>query len=311
MKGTPASCTTPCTDGMVVSTRTEQVQQLRRGVMELYLSDHPIDCAGCERGAAARCRSLAHDVGLAEVRYGLGGASHLAEAADESNPYFAYDPKACIVCSRCVRACSEVQGTFALTVSGRGFDSRITRRRHRLPVVGVRLVRRVRAGLPDRRPHREVGRRARDAVAHGAHDVRLLRGRLLVQGRGAGVRRRDAGRADGAVEGRRRQRGPLVRQGPLRLRLRLAPRPAAGADGPRLDRRRVAGRVVGGGDRPGGVRVPRACARSTASARSAASRRRGAPTRRSTSSRRWCGRRSATTTSTPARGSATPPPATA
>ncbi|HET7822945.1 MAG TPA: 2Fe-2S iron-sulfur cluster-binding protein, partial [Ornithinibacter sp.] len=125
VKGTPASCTTPCTDGMVVSTRTEQVQQLRRGVMELYLSDHPSDCAGCERGSCEMQR-LAHDVGLAEVRYGLGGASHLAETPDESNPYFAYDPAACIVCSRCVRACSETQGTFALTVSGRGFDSRIT-----------------------------------------------------------------------------------------------------------------------------------------------------------------------------------------
>ncbi len=125
MKGTPASCTTPCADGMVVSTRTEQVQQLRRGVMELYLSDHPSDCAGCERGNCEMQR-LAHDVGLAEVRYGLGGASHLAEPADESNPYFAYDPAACIVCSRCVRACSETQGTFALTVSGRGFESRIT-----------------------------------------------------------------------------------------------------------------------------------------------------------------------------------------
>jgi formate dehydrogenase major subunit len=125
IKGTPASCTTPCTDGMVVSTRTEQVQQLRRGVMELYLSDHPLDCAGCARGSCDMQR-LAHDVGLAEVRYGLGGASHLAETADESNPYFAYDPAACIVCSRCVRACSETQGTFALTVSGRGFDSRIT-----------------------------------------------------------------------------------------------------------------------------------------------------------------------------------------
>jgi formate dehydrogenase major subunit len=125
MRGTPASCTTPCTDGMVVSTRTEQVQQLRRGVMELYLSDHPVNCAGCERGSC-EMQGLAHDVGLAEVRYGFGGASHLEEPADASNPYFAYDPKACIVCSRCVRACSEVQGTFALTVEGRGFDSRIT-----------------------------------------------------------------------------------------------------------------------------------------------------------------------------------------
>ena len=125
VKGTPASCTTPCVDGMVVSTRTEQVQQLRRGVMELYLSDHPTDCPGCARGSC-EVQSLAHDVGVSEVRYGLGGSSHLTEQRDESNPYFAYDPAACIVCSRCVRACSEVQGTFALTVEGRGFDSRIT-----------------------------------------------------------------------------------------------------------------------------------------------------------------------------------------
>ncbi len=125
MKGTPASCTTPCADGMVVSTRTEQVQQLRRGVMELYLSDHPTDCPGCERGSC-EMQGLALETGVAEVRYGMGGASHLAEPADASNPYFDYDPKACIVCSRCVRACSEVQGTFALTVEGRGFDSRIT-----------------------------------------------------------------------------------------------------------------------------------------------------------------------------------------
>jgi formate dehydrogenase major subunit len=125
MKGTPASCTTPCVDAMVVSTRTEQVLQLRRGVMELYLSDHPTDCAGCARGNC-EMQELAHEVGVAEVRYGLGGASHLSEPVDASNPYFAYDPKACIVCSRCVRACSDIQGTFALTVEGRGFDARIT-----------------------------------------------------------------------------------------------------------------------------------------------------------------------------------------
>ena len=125
MKGTPASCTTPVTDGMVVSTRTEQVQQLRRGVMELYLSDHPTDCDGCARGNC-EMQGLALETGVAEVRYGMGGASHVHESTDASNPYFDYDPAACIVCSRCVRACSETQGTFALTVSGRGFDSRIT-----------------------------------------------------------------------------------------------------------------------------------------------------------------------------------------
>ena len=124
-KGTPASCTTPCVDGMVVSTQTEQVRDLRRGVMELYLSDHPTDCPGCARGNC-EMQDLALQVGVAEVRYGLDGANHLSDPVDISNPYFAYDPKACIVCSRCVRACAEVQGTFALTVEGRGFDSRIT-----------------------------------------------------------------------------------------------------------------------------------------------------------------------------------------
>ena len=124
-KGTPASCTTPCSDGMVVHTKTNQVQDLRRGVMELYLSDHPSDCAGCARGSC-EMQALAATVGVAEVRYGLDGANHLHDETDATNPYFAYDPAACIVCSRCVRACDEIQGTFALTVEGRGFDSRIT-----------------------------------------------------------------------------------------------------------------------------------------------------------------------------------------
>lgn len=123
-KGVPAACTTPCADGMVVHTDTEQVQQLRRGVMELYLSDHPTDCDGCARGNC-EIQALATRVGAAEVRYGLG-RQHVEEATDASNPYFDYDPAACIVCSRCVRACNDIQGTFALTVEGRGFDSRIS-----------------------------------------------------------------------------------------------------------------------------------------------------------------------------------------
>ncbi|MBP6994985.1 MAG: formate dehydrogenase subunit alpha [Phycicoccus sp.] len=124
-KGTPASCTTPCADGMVVSTQTDQVRELRRGVMELYLSDHPQDCLGCARGNC-EIQGLAVSTGVAEVRYGAEGANHFADEADASNPYFVYEPSACIACSRCVRACAQTQGTFALTVEGRGFDSRIT-----------------------------------------------------------------------------------------------------------------------------------------------------------------------------------------
>ena len=116
--GTPASCTTPVAPGMQVRTQTERLGRLRRGVMELYLSDHPDDLTGEMRETAA-------EIGVREVRYGRQGANHLAAPVDQSNPYFQYDPAKCIVCSRCVRACAEVQGTFALTVQGRGFESRI------------------------------------------------------------------------------------------------------------------------------------------------------------------------------------------
>ncbi len=124
-KGVPASCTTPCADGMVVSTQTPVVQELRRNVMELYLSDHPEDCDGCARGNC-EIQAMAVQVGAAEVRYGRPATrTEVAHphAIDESNPYFAFDASSCIVCSRCVRACADTQGTFALTVEGRGFDS--------------------------------------------------------------------------------------------------------------------------------------------------------------------------------------------
>lgn len=123
--GTPASCTTPVMPGMVVRTQTDRVAKLRRGVMELYISDHPLDCLTCSANGDCELQDQAGAVGLRDVRYGYAGENHLAAAKDESNPYFAFDPAKCIVCSRCVRACDEVQGTLALTVDGRGFDSKI------------------------------------------------------------------------------------------------------------------------------------------------------------------------------------------
>jgi len=124
-KGTPASCTTPVADGMKVCTNNPRLSALRKGVMELYISDHPLDCLTCPANGDCELQDMAGAVGLREVRYGFAGENHLSEAKDTSNPYFQYDPAKCIVCSRCVRACAEVQGTFALTVAGRGFDSRI------------------------------------------------------------------------------------------------------------------------------------------------------------------------------------------
>ncbi|MBB5515867.1 formate dehydrogenase major subunit [Rubricella aquisinus] len=161
MRGTPASCTTPVRDGMVVTTQNGKLKKLRRGVMELYISDHPLDCLTCAANGDCELQDMAGAVGLRDVRYGYDGANHVkptvpnlrgaataqpqyipaADAAteacgeahnplfmskDESNPYFTYDPSKCIACSRCVRACEEVQGTFALTMEGRGFESRIS-----------------------------------------------------------------------------------------------------------------------------------------------------------------------------------------
>jgi formate dehydrogenase major subunit len=125
-KGYPASCTTPAEAGMNVHTQTPKLQELRKGVMELYISDHPLDCLTCSANGNCELQDMAGVTGLRNVRYGFDGANHLNDQKDESNPYFSYDPSKCIVCNRCVRACEETQGTFALTISGRGFESRVS-----------------------------------------------------------------------------------------------------------------------------------------------------------------------------------------
>jgi len=125
-RGYPASCTTPVEAGMVVRTQSPKLQDIRKGVMELYISDHPLDCLTCPANGNCELQDMAGVTGLREVRYGYDGANHLKDKKDESNPYFTYDPSKCIVCNRCVRACEETQGTFALTISGRGFESRVS-----------------------------------------------------------------------------------------------------------------------------------------------------------------------------------------
>src|SRR5882724_12621208 len=126
MKGLPASCTTLVSEGMKVTTQNEKIAEIRRGVMELYISDHPLDCLTCPANGHCELQDMAGAVGLREVRYGYEGENHLSAPKDTSNPYFTFDASKCIVCSRCVRACEEQQGTFALTIQGRGFDSKVS-----------------------------------------------------------------------------------------------------------------------------------------------------------------------------------------
>ncbi|MDG4786506.1 formate dehydrogenase subunit alpha [Micromonospora sp. WMMD1102] len=125
-RGSPASCTTPVADGMRVTTQSPKLAKLRQGVMELYISDHPLDCLTCSANGDCELQDMSGVVGLRQVRYGYDGANHLDEKTDSSNPYFDFEASKCIACSRCVRACGEVQGTFALTIEGRGFGSKVS-----------------------------------------------------------------------------------------------------------------------------------------------------------------------------------------
>ena len=124
-KGYPSSCTTPVEAGMRIRTQTAALASLRRNVMELYISDHPLDCLTCSANGDCELQDMAGAVGLRDVRYGFDGDNHLDAGVDASNPYFQFDASKCIVCSRCVRACDEVQGTFALTIEGRGFGAKV------------------------------------------------------------------------------------------------------------------------------------------------------------------------------------------
>ena len=120
--GFPASCTTPVVEGMKVKTQTETLKHLRKGVLELYLSDFPE--SELEGGWSEFHETLKTE-GVNSHPFGESVANHFDVPVDASNPYFLFDPAKCIVCSRCVRACADVQGTFALTIFGRSFESKV------------------------------------------------------------------------------------------------------------------------------------------------------------------------------------------
>ncbi|MFM7067779.1 MAG: 2Fe-2S iron-sulfur cluster-binding protein, partial [Gammaproteobacteria bacterium] len=141
-KDLPASCTLQVAEGMKVRTQSERLQRIRKGVVELYVSEHPLECTTCVANGHCELQNAAKAVGLEEVRYPVADiAANTASVVaaqpdalspanshnicDTSNPYFNFDPSLCITCSRCVRACDEVQGTLALTVQGRGLESQI------------------------------------------------------------------------------------------------------------------------------------------------------------------------------------------
>jgi formate dehydrogenase major subunit len=238
-RGYPASCTTPAEAGMQVRTQSDRLAEIRRGVMELSISDHPLDCLTCAANGNRELQDMAGVVGLREVRYGMAGeipvANHFdaqsARPKDESNPYFTFDPAKCIACSRCVRACAEAQGTFALAISGRGFDSRVSAGQDQ-PFMESECVScgACVQACPTATPMEKTFYPAGPGGAVGRDHLRLLRGGLRLQGGG----QREPGGAHGPLEGRSGQPRALLRQGPLRLGLRDPPGPDQDAPDPHV-----------------------------------------------------------------------------
>ncbi|HCN78457.1 MAG TPA: formate dehydrogenase subunit alpha [Verrucomicrobiales bacterium] len=119
-----ASCHTPISAGMHIFTESQKVRRLRKNIVELVLTDHPLDCLTCEVSGNCELQTVAAKVGIRGVRY-PAGANHLDRAKDRSHPYMTSELSKCINCSRCVRACDEVQGQHVLSMHGRGFNARI------------------------------------------------------------------------------------------------------------------------------------------------------------------------------------------
>ncbi|MBK8669000.1 MAG: formate dehydrogenase subunit alpha [Saprospiraceae bacterium] len=121
---TQASCHTPVTPGSYIFTDSEKIKNLRKNIIELVLTDHPLDCLTCEVNNNCELQTVAAKVGIRNVRY-PEGKNHLDRQKDLSHPYMTMDLSKCINCYRCVRACDEVQGELVLSMAGRGFDSKI------------------------------------------------------------------------------------------------------------------------------------------------------------------------------------------
>ncbi len=121
-----ASCHTPVMKDSYIYTDSERITRLRKNIIELVLTDHPLDCLTCEVNNNCELQTVAAKVGIRDVRY-PEGANHLDRKKDLSHPYMTSDMSKCINCFRCVRACDEVQGEFVLSMAGRGFDSHIVK----------------------------------------------------------------------------------------------------------------------------------------------------------------------------------------
>jgi predicted molibdopterin-dependent oxidoreductase YjgC len=131
----PASCMTPVADGMVVRTDTQRVNDVRRQVVELLLSDHAQECLVCPKNQRCELQKVAAYLGICQQRF---KPLKRPPVEDSSNPFFTRDSSKCILCGKCVRVCAEVQGRQALEVSHNGVHSRIITTGGDMPIIESR-----------------------------------------------------------------------------------------------------------------------------------------------------------------------------
>ncbi|MGC2063302.1 MAG: molybdopterin-dependent oxidoreductase [Thermodesulfovibrionales bacterium] len=121
MKAPLIACTTKVREGMSVNTKTEKVLEIRKFVIDLILSMHPLDCMTCTKAGVCNLQQYAYDFELKESTF---TRKKFGYSTDEANPFIKRDPDYCVLCGRCVRVC-KAQGTNVLDFSGRGVGSRV------------------------------------------------------------------------------------------------------------------------------------------------------------------------------------------
>ncbi|MDH3883873.1 MAG: 2Fe-2S iron-sulfur cluster-binding protein, partial [Desulfobacterales bacterium] len=126
LRGLPTSCTTPVQEGMVVVTETEEIQRIRRGIVELAIVDHPADCLTCFKSDECELLSVARYLGVENQSIDRLRRPATAMSLDISNPAFDFDPNKCILCGKCIRVCDEIQGLGAIDFAERGYHTRVS-----------------------------------------------------------------------------------------------------------------------------------------------------------------------------------------
>jgi predicted molibdopterin-dependent oxidoreductase YjgC len=116
-----ASCTLPASEGMEVETHSPAINKSRKTILELLLANHPQDCLTCSVSGSCELQDLAYEYQVDVPTWGVKNGRYVADS--DSNPFIRVDMNRCIQCTRCVRACAEIQGRFVWTMAERGFDT--------------------------------------------------------------------------------------------------------------------------------------------------------------------------------------------